>query len=147
MASSTTTPDDTSAARPADGVEALVTAGGPRPPAEGWAERVARSVLFVEGREVEALVPLRGSLVVSAVRCILSYVVVPLAVPVFGWLDGAATPLSLALSVTAVALAVHSLRRVWLANWSRRWGYTAFILAVIAVLVALIAYDLGQLLA
>lgn len=143
MTDTTTTVDDTATAT--EGVQALVTSGGPRPPAESWAERLARSVLFVEGREVEALVPLRGSLVVSAVRCILSYVVVPLAVPVFGWLAPVATPLSLGLSLAAVALAVRSLRRVWLANWSRRWAYTSFILVVIAVLLALIAHDVAQL--
>lgn len=136
--SSTTAPSDR-AATPVPAADVGTATG--RPPAEGWAERLARRILFVEGREVEALVPLRGSLVLSAVRCIIAYVVVPVAAPMVSWLGALATPVSLVLSVAAVALSVRSLRRVWLAQWRQRWAYTAFILVVIAVLLALIAWD------
>lgn len=114
----------------------------PRP----LAERVARRVLLVEGAAPKALMPMTGSLALSAVRCILSYVVIPVLLPVVGWLGPIATPVSLALTLLALAMAVRSLRRVWLADWSGRWGYTAFAVVVILVLSVLVVLDVRTLL-
>lgn len=111
------------------------------------ADRIARSVLRIEGAQPRALVPLQGSLVISAVRCVLTYAVIPAAVPFVSWLGPLATPLSLALSLAAIVMAVTSLRRVWLADWSRRWAYTAFAVIVVAALVVLAVFDLRALLA
>lgn len=110
-------------------------------------DQVARWVLRVENAEPRALMSLQGSLVLSAVRCVITYAVVPILVPAVGWLGGVATPLSLVLSVAAMGLAVNNLRRVWLADWAGRWGYTAFSLAVLVVLGLLVAFDVRTLLA
>ena len=109
-------------------------------------ERLVRRILLVEGAAPRSLMPMTGSLALSAVRCILSYVLIPILLPVVGWLGPVATPLSLALTLLAVGLAVRSLRRVWLADWSGRWGYTAFAGVVIVVLLALVAVDVRTLL-
>lgn len=110
-------------------------------------DQVARWILRVEGAEPRALMSLKGSLVLSAVRCLITYVAVPVLLPLVGWLGGVATPLSLLLSVAAMALAVNNLRRVWLADWAGRWGYTAFGLVVLVVLGALVVLDVRALLA
>ena len=110
-------------------------------------DQVARWVLRVEGAEPRALVSLKGSLVLSAVRCLVTYVAVPILLPLVGWLGDVATPLSLVLSVAAMALAVNNLRRVWVADWTGRWGYTAFSLVVLVVLGALVVLDVRALLA
>jgi hypothetical protein len=110
------------------------------------AERVARWVLRVEDREPRALMPLQGSLAISAIRCLITYAVIPALAPVVSWLGPLAAPLSLLLSVVAVVMAVTSLRRVWLADWSHRWPYTAFIGAVLVALAVLIALDVRALL-
>lgn len=106
------------------------------------ADRLARRVLRIEDAAPRALVPLGGSLVLSAVRCVITYAVIPAAAPLVSRLDAIATPLAVLLSVAAIALAVRSLRRVWLADWSHRWGYTAFIAVVVVALLGTIAYDL-----
>lgn len=90
---------------------------------------------------------LKGSLVLSAVRCLITYVAVPILLPLVGWLGQVATPLSLVLSVAAMVLAVNNLRRVWLADWSGRWGYTVFSLVVLVVLGALVVLDVRALVA
>lgn len=110
-------------------------------------DQVARWVLRVENAEPRALMSLQGSLVLSAVRCVITYAVVPILVPAVGWLGGVATPLSLVLSVAAMGLAVNNLRRVWLADWSGRWGYTAFSLVVLVALGLLVTFDVRALLA
>ncbi len=135
---------DTSAAP--DIPESPVAAEAP-PAHPGPLDELARRVLGLRDAEPRALVDLQGSLVVSAVRCILAYVVVPIALPLVAWADVVATPASLVLSIVAVLLGVRSLRRVWQANWTHRWTYTAFIAVVVVLLGITITVDVATLLA
>jgi hypothetical protein len=111
------------------------------------ADRLARRILRIEDEVPGALFPMRGSLVLSAVRCLITYVAIPLLVPVFGWLTPIAAPVSLLLTVVAGAMALTSLRRVWAAHWDGRWAYTAFAVAVLVALAGLLVFDLRTLLA
>lgn len=111
------------------------------------ADRLARQLLRVEGAEPRTLMPLKGSLVISAVRCMITYVLIPVLAPVISGFGMVATPLSLALAVAAGVMAVVSLRRVWLADWARRWAYTAFIAVVLVLLAVAAAFDVRTLLA
>lgn len=111
------------------------------------ADRLARQLLRVEGAEPRTLMPLKGSLVISAVRCVITYALIPALAPVISGFGMVATPLSLALAVAAGVMAVVSLRRVWLADWARRWAYTAFIAVVLVLLAVAAAFDVRTLLA
>lgn len=106
---------------------------------------VVRWVLRVEDAEPAALLSMRGSLLLSAVRCLVTYVAIPVVVPLVGWLAGVATPLSLALSVAAVVLAINNLRRVWIVDWAGRWGYLVFSLLVLGALAGLLVSDIRAL--
>ena len=137
---------------PAPGSAQPATAPG-RPPHDqasgarrSRAERIARQLLLVEGAAPRAVFELKGSLVLSAVRCVLTYALIPLVAPVISWAGVVATPLALVLSVLAVLLAVNSLRRVWLADYRYRWQYTGFILVVLVLLGLVIAWDVRALL-
>lgn len=121
------------------------TADAPAP-SRSAADRIARQLLRVEGAEPRALMPLKGSLALSAIRCVITYAVIPALAPVVTGLAGLATPLALTLSLVAVVMAIVSLRRVWLADWSRRWAYTAFIAVVVGLLGVTIVLDLRTLL-
>jgi hypothetical protein len=116
-------------------------------PPRSPADRLARRLLRIEGAEPRALMPLKGSLAISAVRCVITYAIVPALAPVVTGLGDLATPLSLVLSLLAAVMAVVSLRRVWLADWGARWGYTAFIGVVVALLTVVIVLDVRTLLA
>lgn len=135
-----TTPPETV---PVDGV-ATATAAPARP--RSAADRIARQILRVEGAEPRALMPLKGSLIISAVRCVITYALIPALGPVISGFGLVATPVSLALAVAAGVMAVVSLRRVWLANWQRRWAYTVFILIVLVLLTVAAAFDVRTLL-
>jgi len=111
------------------------------------ADRFVRQLLMIEDAAPRSIMSLKGSLVITAVRCILMYAVIPLLVPVVGWLGVVARPISLAMSAAAVVLAIYSLRRVWLADWHHRWWYTAFIGVVLGLLGLVIALDIRALLA
>ncbi len=108
-------------------------------------DQLARRVLGLRDAEPRALVDLQGSLVLSAVRCIIAYVLVPILLPLAAWADVVATPLDLTLSVVATWLAIRSLRRVWQANWTYRWAYTVFIGVVVTLLAVSIVFDLATL--
>jgi hypothetical protein len=116
------------------------------PRSRSAADRLARQLLRVEHAEPRALMPLKGSLVISAVRCVITYAIIPAMAPVITGLGGLATPLALLLSLVAGVMAVVSLRRVWLADWSRRWGYTAFIAVVLLLLATTVYFDVRTLL-
>lgn len=110
------------------------------------AERLARQLLRVDQAEPRALMPLKGSLAISAVRCVITYAVIPALAPVITGLGGLAAPLALLLSLVAAVMAVVSLRRVWLADWSHRWAYTAFIVVVLVLLAVTMVFDLRTIL-
>jgi hypothetical protein len=110
------------------------------------ADEVARRILRIEDEVPGAVFPMRGSLMLSAIRCLVTYVAIPLLVPVFGWLTPIAAPLSLLLTVVAAVMAITSLRRVWAAHWSGRWAYTAFAVVVLGALAGLLVVDLTTLL-
>lgn len=116
-------------------------------PPRSAADRLARQLLRVDQAEPRALMPLKGSLVISAVRCVITYAIIPAMAPVLTGLGGLAAPIAITLSVVAGVMAVVSLRRVWLADWSRRWAYTAFILVVLALLATTVVFDTRSMLA
>lgn len=119
------------------------TAAAARPDAarRSRLDRLVRQALLIEDAAPRSILDLRGSLVISAIRCVLTYALIPLLVPVIGWAGIVATPLSLLLGVAAIALAIRSLRRVWLADYRHRWAYTGFIAVVLVLLVGMVAYD------
>lgn len=108
-------------------------------------DRLVRQLLLIGDASPRALFDLKGSMLLAGVRCTLTYLVIPLGAPLIGWLGVLTTPLSLAMSVVAVGLAVSSLRRVWLADYRHRWPYTAFILVAVVLLVIVIAGDVRAL--
>lgn len=110
------------------------------------ADRLARKLLLIEGADPKALMSLKGSLLLSAIRCVITYAILPAAAPVFGLSDAVGAPIGIIVSVAAIALSLHSLRRVWLADWTYRWSYTAFIGVVVGLLSWLLVIDVRALL-
>lgn len=105
------------------------------------ADRIARRLLRVEDVDPTALIPLRGSLLISCIRCLITYALVPALTPVIGIANWVAAPVSIVLSSVAIGLSLQSLRRVWMAEWRLRWGYTVFIGVVVVALVGAIVFD------
>lgn len=108
-------------------------------------DRLVRQLLLIGDASPRALFDLKGSMLLAGVRCTLTYIVIPFGAPVLGWLGVLATPLSLAMSVVAVGLAVSSLRRVWMADYRHRWPYTAFIVVAVVLLAVVIVGDVRTL--
>lgn len=109
-------------------------------------ERLVRQLLLIGDASPRALFDLKGSMLIAGTRCTITYILIPFGAPVIGWLGVLGTPLSLALSVVAIGMAVSSLRRVWLADYRHRWTYTWFILLAVILLVIVIIGDVRTLL-
>ncbi len=84
-----------------------------------------------------------GSILVSAIRCILTYLVIPVAVPAIGVLDVVAAPLSIALCLLAGFMSVRSVRRFFVADHPKRWAYTTFAAAVMVFLTVAVVADIA----
>jgi hypothetical protein len=122
-------------------------ASPPTSPSRSTADRIARQVLRIGEADHQALLSLKGSIWLSGIRCIITYAILPALAPVVGWIGVLARPLSVVLVLAAMVLSVHSLRRVWLANWAQRWAYTAFIAVVLVLLTVVLVVDIRALLA
>lgn len=81
------------------------------------------------------------SIVLSGLRCALTYLVFPLLGPsagITGWLTA---PLTVVLGLLAVFFSVQSTRRFWGSRHRYRWAYTVFAV----VIVAYVAFDFVRL--
>jgi hypothetical protein len=141
------TPTDQTSTAPASTAPASTAPASTAPASRSAADRLARQVLRIGDADPQALLSLKGSIWLSAVRCIIMYAVLPALAPVVGWIGVLARPLSILLVLAASVLSVHSLRRVWLADWEHRWAYTAFIVVVLTLLVVVLVVDVRALLA
>ncbi|HAF68447.1 MAG TPA: hypothetical protein DCL16_04925 [Acidimicrobiaceae bacterium] len=86
------------------------------------------------------------SMVVSGVRCGLTYVILPFFAPLVGISSGVGPWVGLCLGTVAIAANVLSIRRFWSGN--RRWKVPMAVinLSVILLLLFLVAGDLNELL-
>ena len=86
------------------------------------------------------------SLVVSGIRCTLTYVILPFVAPLIGLAPGVGPVLGIAIGVVAIWANVASIRRFWKVQHPRRRLVTVIHSLVIAFLVVLIVNDLRSLL-
>jgi hypothetical protein len=85
------------------------------------------------------------SVLVSGVRCTLSYVVLPFLVPVLGFAPGVGPALGLLIGVVAIAANAWSFRRFWKTTHPWRPAALAVHALIIVFLAVLIVIDLGSL--
>ena len=86
------------------------------------------------------------SVAVSAVRCLLTYIVLPWLLPAFGLASGWGPWLGLVVSPIAIVFNVLSIRRFQRSGHRYRWHITAVNLTIIALLIVLVIRDLADIL-
>ena len=85
------------------------------------------------------------SMLISAIRCTLTYVVLPFVTPFLGLATGVGPVLGIGIGVFAIGANVYSLRRFWRVGHRLRRAITVLHVAVIAFLLVLIGLDVGEL--
>jgi hypothetical protein len=86
------------------------------------------------------------SIMVSATRCILTYVILPFVAPVLGFAAGVGPIIGIPIGIAAIICNVLTIRRFWAADHRWRWAYTGLALTVISMLLVLMAKDLASVL-
>lgn len=85
------------------------------------------------------------SMIVSGIRCVLAYVILPFATPLLPLAPGVGPVLGIGIGAVAIAANLYSMRRFWQLNHPWRKWVTALHIAVIGFLAVLIVLDLGEL--
>ncbi|MGI9604346.1 MAG: hypothetical protein ACR2QE_20875 [Acidimicrobiales bacterium] len=86
------------------------------------------------------------SILVSAVRCTLTYVIFPFVAPIIGVASGVTSGSGIVVGVVAIVFNVLSIKRFWKADHRWKWPMTVLNVSVIVLLVILFAVDLAALL-
>jgi hypothetical protein len=131
------------AGRSLGGVQNVATA--PRPAADVLVRRVLRIPDGPAAPEGAAQRAFSTSILVSATRCLLTYVVLPFLAPALGLAAGVGPAIGIPVGVVAIVANVLTIRRFWAADHRRRWAYTAISLSVIVLLAILLVEDVASL--
>ena len=118
-------------------------------PATGTVDRAVRQLLRIGGRrasEEEAQRVFSVSITLSALRCTLSYVVLPILAPLVGVATSIGPYVGIPVAVLALVFDAKGIRRFWLANHRLRWQMTFVYLAVMGLVTVLLVDNIYQLL-
>ena len=124
--------------------------GAAAPPLRGRADRVMRRLLLVperpprpSARSTQRL--FSTGILLSALRCLLTYVLLPILAPLLGVAAGVAPEVGLPLAVVALGFDVVGMRRFFVAEHRSRWAMAGIYAAVMALVVALMVIDIVEL--
>ena len=86
------------------------------------------------------------SLLISMVRCLLTYVILPFGAPIFRFATGVTPAIGVVVGGVAIVANVASVRRFWRADHRYRWHYTALASVIVVAITWLVISDLVELL-
>lgn len=114
-----------------------------RSKADLWVRKVLRIRDVPEGvSEAAANSAFQKSMLISATRCTLTYVVFPILIPLIGIAKGVEAPLGIAIGSFAIVCDVFTIRRFFAADHKYRWYFSAIALSIISLLFILLAEDI-----
>jgi hypothetical protein len=126
-------------------VERTTTASPVRArPADAFMRRLLR-VRTGEASSRSAENVFGASILLSTVRCLLTYVVLPLLKPVVDLSGGVGPVLGLLIGTVSAVAIVASMRRFWAADHRLRWGYTVIGGGILVLLVVQAVGDVASL--
>lgn len=113
------------------------------------ADQVIRRILLLPpvtaGDPVAAQSLFGKSIVISGIRCLITYVLIPLAGPVLGLTGSVGPTLGLVVGTISIVAIVISIRRFFAAHHRWRWHYTAVGVGIIVLLLYQTVVDIGTL--
>ncbi len=88
----------------------------------------------------------RFSVLISAVRCTLTYVILPFAAPLIGLAPGVGPAVGIPIAAVALWANALSIRRHWRVGHRWKWPISTLNAGIIVLLVVLLALDVSELL-
>jgi hypothetical protein len=144
------------AAAPAESADAAAAVAGGCPVMHGGvrrspADHIARKVLRIKERpagitDAAAYGAFQRSMLISATRCLLTYIVFPFVLPAVGVATGVGPILGILIGSIAIVCDVFAVRRFHAVDHRWRWYFTAIAACVIALLGVLLVQDFAELL-
>jgi hypothetical protein len=112
---------------------------------------VVRKLLRIRERPADATSAsaygsFQRSMLISAVRCTLTYVVFPFVAPAVGFATGVGPVLGLLIGTFAIVCDVFTIRRFFAVDHKWRWPVAAIAFSVICLLAVLLVQDVSHLL-
>lgn len=89
---------------------------------------------------------LRFSILISAIRCTLAYVILPFVAPFIGLAPGVGPAVGIPIALIALWANVASIKRHWRSDHRWKWPVSVLNAGIIVLLVILLVLDIGQLL-
>ncbi|HJC83977.1 MAG TPA: hypothetical protein H9751_00155 [Candidatus Corynebacterium faecigallinarum] len=87
----------------------------------------------------------RWAIVFSAIRCTITYLVIPILIPIISVAGAVATPVSIGLCVAAGINGVIGVRRFWKTDHVGKWKYTWFMAFVFLILIGTLVFEFTRL--
>ena len=89
---------------------------------------------------------LRFSILVSAIRCTLTYVFLPFVAPFIGLAPGVGPAVGIPIALVALWANVACIKRHWHSDHRWKWPVSVLNVGIIILLIILLILDVGQLL-
>ena len=114
------------------------------------ADDIVRAVLRIQERPVgvsdaAAYATFQRSMLISATRCTLTYVIFPFVLPFVGIATGIGPLLGVVIGTIAMTCDVFTIRRFFEVDHRWRWQVSAIALCVIGLLTVLLVEDIAHL--
>jgi hypothetical protein len=87
------------------------------------------------------------SILLSATRCLLSYIALPILLPAIGVARGVGPAIGIPIGLLALVFDYLGMRRFWLADHHRKWAFSLLYAVVGTMVAALVVVDLVNLVA
>ncbi len=85
------------------------------------------------------------SMLLSGLRCLFSYIVLPVVLPAIGVARGVGPAIGIPISIVALYFDWLGIRRFWLAEHHQRWAFSALYAVVGSMVFALLLTDIVSL--
>ncbi len=129
-------------------IQSTVIAGGPsgvstRSKADGAMRRLLRvptDLAPIDESETHRI--FSASIFLSALRCLLSYIVLPVVLPALGVAKGVGPAIGIPIGVLALTFDYLGIRRFWLADHRQRWAFSALYAVVGTMVLILLIVDI-----
>jgi len=83
-----------------------------------------------------------ASIFFSALRCLLSYIVLPVILPAVGLARGVGPAIGIPIGILALTFDYLGIRRFWLADHRQRWAFSALYAVVGTMVLVLLIVDI-----
>ena len=110
------------------------------------ADQVVRRILRVPEQRSKpesdkAVSGFRRSMLISTIRCTLTYLVFPFVLPALGLVTETGLLIGIVIGTLAIACDIFAIRRFFVAEHKWRWHFSTVALSVVALLAVLLVQD------